>query len=236
VATTPFKRPLTAQEAVLDELRRKIRSGQWSPGTPIRQDAIAAELGVSRVPVREALKLLEGEGQVTYLPHKGYVVTKLDASELKEIYRMRQILETEAATQAVPRLTDADLERMRDAMESMESAAETDVIQLMEENRRFHLTLFEASDMPRLVHFIRLLRDSADTYRAMIYTDDETRGQANREHRRIYEACEEGAVDRVIELLNDHRGHTVGVAEAVIGAADRLADAGGQEAEPLVGP
>lgn len=82
-------RPPTAQEFVLTELRRAIVSGQLRPGAAIRQDTLAESLGVSRVPLREALKILEGEGQVTYRPHRGYFVADLSYDDLREVYRIR---------------------------------------------------------------------------------------------------------------------------------------------------
>jgi len=89
----PPWRPPTAQEAVLAELRRFITTGRLRPGQQIVQDALAVQLGVSRVPLREALKILEGEGQVTYVAHRGYFVTELSLSDLLEVYRIREILE-----------------------------------------------------------------------------------------------------------------------------------------------
>lgn len=93
-------RPPTTQEFVLQELRNAIVRGELPPRQPIRQDAIAQRFGVSRVPLREALKILEAEGQVVYRPHRGYSVAELALSDLLEVYRLRQLLESEAATVA----------------------------------------------------------------------------------------------------------------------------------------
>ena len=204
-----FERPLTAQEAVLAEIRREILSGQWAPGTPIRQDAVASALGVSRVPVREALKILEGEGQVTYVPHKGYVVRELDADELVELYRLRELLEAEAIRSAVPKLTEEDLAAMKDAMVRMEGLDHSDLAALADHNREFHGVLLNAAGMPRLQHFLRLLRDAADVYRVLLYSDESTLAQTAAEHREIYAACAERDTERVIELHDQHRSHTV---------------------------
>ena len=114
IVTDTFRRPPTAQEAVLTELRRAIVTGELRPGEQVRQDALAEQFGVSRVPLREALKILEGEGQVTYLPHRGYFVAELDVADLREVYRLRDLLETEAVRAAVPRLTDADVAEISD--------------------------------------------------------------------------------------------------------------------------
>lgn len=213
MANTGFTRPLTAQEAVLGELRRNILTGAWAPGTPIRQDTVAAELGVSRVPVREALKILEGEGQVTYVPHKGYIVREFNEVELAEVYRLREILEAEAVEQAIPKLTDADLARMHAAMVELEGLEPGDIAQISDANRRFHLALIEAAQMPRLQHFVRLLRDWADAYRAMLFLDADSLAQTCAEHRAIYQACIDRDAERVVALMAQHRGHTIEMLE-----------------------
>ena len=86
----------TAAESVLHELRSALAAGRLLPGQQLVQEDLAADLGVSRVPIRESLKILEGEGHVTYHPNRGYFVTELSADDLIELYRIRQILEAEA--------------------------------------------------------------------------------------------------------------------------------------------
>src|SRR5690606_19675285 len=120
--STGFRRPPTAQEAVASELRRAIVSGELSPGTQILQDKVAEQFGVSRVPVREALKMLEGEGQISYEPHRGYFVTELDIEELIEVYHIRNVLEAEAVVHAIQRLTPEDDERLEAALLDTEGA------------------------------------------------------------------------------------------------------------------
>ena len=95
------RRPRTAQQFVLEELRGAITSGALRPGAPIRQDALAARLEVSRVPLREALKTLEAEGLVVHHVHRGYFVAELSFADLEEIYRIRALLETEAVGRAM---------------------------------------------------------------------------------------------------------------------------------------
>ena len=85
-----FERPATTHEVVLAELRRRIVAGEIVPGDAIRPDQLAIELRVSRVPIREALRILEGEGVVAHRPHHGAVLATLRAEDLREIYRLRQ--------------------------------------------------------------------------------------------------------------------------------------------------
>src|SRR5674476_1570791 len=99
-----FRRPPTAQEAVLAELRRLITAGLLRPGQQIVQDALAVQFGVSRVPLREALKILEGEGQVTYVAHRGYFVTELSLSDLIEAVSYTHLRAHETGRNLVCRL------------------------------------------------------------------------------------------------------------------------------------
>jgi DNA-binding GntR family transcriptional regulator len=205
-----FRRPLTAQEAVLGELRRSILEGTLAPGTQILQDRVAAELGVSRVPVREALKILEGEGRVSYSPHRGYFITELDVGELIEVYHIRGILEAEAVQRAMESLTEDDRERMHAAVAEIEQADEADdIVWITAANRRFHFALIEPCGMPRLVRLIRQLWDDTDPYRSVYFGEREHRDLVNAEHRGILEAVDAGDTDSVVHLLMEHRVHAV---------------------------
>lgn len=213
-----FQRPLTAQEAVLGELRRLILGGRLAPGAPVRQDAIATDLGVSRVPVREALKILEGEGQVTYRPHRGYFITELTMSDVREIYRIRELLEGEAIRETVPKLTPEHVGRMRGALEEMESGpGDGDVAGMSAANTRFHMTLLEACEMPHLLKHIRLLREATDAYRSLYYLTDHAIESVRDEHRAIFEAAVVGEVEHVVELANQHRTHAVQALQVALG-------------------
>lgn len=215
-----FKRPPTAQEAVLEELRRAILAGELKPGTQIVQDAFAERLGLSRVPVREALKILEGEGQVRYYPHHGYFVTELDIDELLEIYRIRELLESETVRAAVPRLSDEDLARMAQAIEDMAEAIDLgDIVSLTAANRRFHFSLFEPSDMPRFIRIIRHLWDSSDPYRSLYFAEPVHRDTVDREHRQILEAAQRRDGEALVRLLNEHRSHAIAGLKKVLEAA-----------------
>jgi DNA-binding GntR family transcriptional regulator len=85
-------------------MRERISRGELRPGEQILQETLASELGLSVVPLREALKTLEAEGQVVYAPHRGYFVARLDMAELTEAYRIRELLEDEAVRRGMPQL------------------------------------------------------------------------------------------------------------------------------------
>ncbi|WP_110207238.1 GntR family transcriptional regulator [Nocardioides daejeonensis] len=208
--TNGFRRPPTAQEAVATELRRAIISGELSPGTQILQDKVAEQFGVSRVPVREALKMLEGEGQISYEPHRGYFVTELDIAELIEVYHIRNVLEAEAVRHAIPQMTPEDDERLEAALLDTEEANKfDDIVMLTAANRRFHFAMIEPCGMSRLVRIIRQLWDSTDPYRSVYFVAREHREKVDNEHRAILKAVLARETEQVVALLAEHRAGTV---------------------------
>jgi DNA-binding GntR family transcriptional regulator len=215
--TEAFRRPPTAQEAILLELRRFIVTGTLRPGEKIVQDALAAKLGVSRVPLREALKILEGEGQVTYAAHRGYSVTELSLSDLLEVYRIREILEAEAVTVAMPLVTPADIKAMEEAERDVQAAARIgDVIAMTSANRRFHFILIEACALPRLVWLIRLSWDATEVYRAVYYNEENNRAVVEVEHAALVAAVKAGDAAKALLVLTEHREHAVAALRPVM--------------------
>ena len=221
-APVPFERPRTTQELVLEEIRRRILVGEVRPGQPIRPDQVAADLHISRVPVREALKILEGEGQVRYRAHHGYVLADLRREDLEEIYRIRELLEDEAARAALARLRDADLVTMAEACDEMEAFGDGDVAAMAVANRRFHFALLAASDMPHLLHHIGLLWNASDHYRSVYYLDEDHRAEVHEDHRGILAAATARDAGALLRLLNAHRDRAIaGLAPALEeGASD----------------
>jgi len=205
-----FRRPPTAQEAVLAELRRLITAGLLRPGQQIVQDALAVQFGVSRVPLREALKILEGEGQVTYVAHRGYFVTELSLSDLIEVYRIREILEAEAVSIAVPQMTAEDIDRLEGAERDVRAAADiADVVAMTSANRRLHFAILDACALPRLVWLIRLLWDATEVYRSVYYNDGHNREMVDSEHRALVAAVKAGDATAALVVLTEHREHAI---------------------------
>lgn len=209
----------TAQEEVLRALRADLISGHFDPGEQLVQETLAERLGVSRVPLREALKVLEAEGHVTYHPHRGYFVTRLSTDDLLEVYRLREILETEALEHAVPMLTPEDCDALGDLLTAVDQAIrDDDVRAISETNRQFHFALFEFSGMPRLVRLIRQLWDATEAYRSVYFTSAPNRDRIHDEHIEILEALRRGDIPGTIRWHNVHRQNTITAVSAVIEA------------------
>ena len=208
---------LTAQEQVLREVRQLIASGELKAGQQVKQDTLSAQLGVSRVPLREALKVLEGEGQVVYHPHRGYFVAELSVADLVEVYRIRALLEEEALTVAIPMMTDEDVDFIADLADEVRAAALTgDVAAISAANRRFHFAMFECSNMPRLVRIIRTLWDATDAYRSVYMASAINVEHMNAEHEEMLKALRlrDGALS--IRLQAEHRENSVAAVSKII--------------------
>jgi DNA-binding GntR family transcriptional regulator len=211
------ERRVTAQDVVLRSLRSDIMTGLLRPGDQIVQESLAERYGVSRVPLREALKTLESEGQVAYYPHRGYFVAELSVADLLEVYRLRALLEAEAIRHAVPTLSDDDVAALAELLEAVEEAAsQDDVIAMTAANRRFHFAIFDASGMPRLTKLLHQLWDATDAYRSLYFQQVPNRARVAREHAAMLEALRTRAADDLIALHNEHRDHSVGSVRAIL--------------------
>src|SRR3954454_11822218 len=130
--------------AAVRSVREAILSGRLNPGDRIRQEDFARRLGTSRIPVREALRQLETEGLVTLVPHSGARVAVMDLAGFEELYRIREEVEPMAIAQSAPRLSDEQIQELRELLTVFESSAETDANRWLEYDRRFHLASYAA--------------------------------------------------------------------------------------------
>jgi DNA-binding GntR family transcriptional regulator len=207
----------TAQQHALDWLRRLIVAGELRPGQRINQEDLAERIGLSVAPVREALRVLEQEGQVTYLPRRGYFVTELRIEDLREIYELRALLEERAVRAALPELDDEALERIhRAAADCVDAVESSDVAAELAANRRFHFALLEVPSQPHTFRVIRLLWDSTEAYRALYYNSPDERRAAIDAHNRILDAITSRDADRLVIELNEHRGRALTVLHSIL--------------------
>jgi DNA-binding GntR family transcriptional regulator len=196
----------TTPEHALDALRRAIVEGELRPGQRVGQEEVAELLGVSIAPVREALRVLQQEGQVTYFPRRGYFVTELLIEDLEEIYALRRLLEERAARHALPGLDEQQLQIMERAARGCEQAAQAgDVAAELQANRHFHFAILSAADQPHALRLIRLLWDSTEAYRALYYNSPDERRRSTEAHERIMAAVGQRDADRLVAELDAHR-------------------------------
>ena len=200
----PSPRPgfRTAASFVTDALRSAILSGVLLDGEPLRQDELAAALGVSRMPVREALRRLEAEGLVDFQPHKGAVVAELSTDEIDEVYEMRLLAECLVLRLSIPFLTEEDFDRA--AAISGEIEVMDDFVRWSQLNRRFHETLYAGVARRRLRALISALNDAVDRYHRILLVQSDYAGRAHDEHRQILAACRHRDVEAATSLLSVH--------------------------------
>ncbi len=146
------------RDMVVERLRAQITQGKLIAGEWLRQERLAAELGTSYTPIREALKQLEAEGLVEHVPYRGVRVVQFSADDVLDIYTMRAALEGQAAASATDRLTEAQLAELRSVHERMIAHSTPDNVQLLRElNRHFHWSIIEASGRAYLIRVLRTI-------------------------------------------------------------------------------
>jgi DNA-binding GntR family transcriptional regulator len=195
---------LTLQAAA--EIRGLIVDRVLLPGEKIRQVELAERIGVSRSPLREALRTLESEGVVTYEINRGYVVARLDDEDLAQIFQMRSMLEGELL-RTIDRPRVEVLAKLREFNDSMMAAIDNrDIGEVLRYNREFHFAIFDLSHLNQFRREVRRLwqlseRNSA----AWWWRTPEARSRINAEHKAIIAALRKFDVDRLVELCEDHR-------------------------------
>jgi DNA-binding GntR family transcriptional regulator len=180
----------TVTALVQERVRQAILDGVLEAGSRIDQNQLAADLNVSLVPVREALKKLEGEGFVHIIPRRGAFVTNASVEDMEDLYFTRQILEGQAAYHAASRLTSKDIERLETLKTQMDSAlAEPDLNRFMQCNRQFHFVIYDAAGSRYLSNIIASLWELSERYRYRYMFIKDQGSAIQQEHQAIIEAC-----------------------------------------------
>jgi DNA-binding GntR family transcriptional regulator len=195
----------TVASMTLDAIRDGILHGNYTEGEPLRQDALADDLGVSRIPIREALRQLEAEGLVTFSPHRGAIVSTLSLDEIEEVFELRATIEPDLLRRAMPRLTPSQLDEADGVLDRYALALRSgDVAKWGELNWQFHSTLYGPAQRPVTMGILQRLHQQSDRYLRMqlALTHGETR--ANEEHRAIAAAARAGDTKRACLLMRDH--------------------------------
>jgi len=225
LATLAVQRYRTTPALITEVLREAILRGILEGGMQLRQDEIARTFGVSRIPVREALRQLEAEGLVVFKPHRGAVISALSTEEIQEIYEIRIALETMAIRLSIPHLTDADLERAGRILEEIDR--ETDTGRWSELNREFHATLYAPANRPHLFSLINTHRTNVDRYLRIYISVMKRKHRSQLEHRRILEACQQRDVEGAVKALEEHlRGASEQLVAYLTKGRDEASEAG----------
>jgi DNA-binding GntR family transcriptional regulator len=191
--------------AIADRLREAILGGGHRAGTQLRQDALAAEFRVSRIPVREALIQLEAEGLVQIEPHKGAVVTGLSMEEVDDVFDLRVSLEGRLLADSIPRLSDADFVRIEAAREAFDLMVATgDIARSGGLNADLHMAFYAGARMPKTAAIVAGLLQTSDRYTRLQLSSTKGLAKAGREHRELAALCRKRNVAAATVLLANH--------------------------------
>lgn len=219
-------------ELVYQRTRYAILTGDYAPGSALRLQELAARNGVSMIPVREALRLLEAEGFVETVPHHGARVAPVSMEDMLDVYRTRIVLEMEALRQAAPRITPQILAKARRLNARIVRQFQQRGYATYEDHRAFHFALYEPSHSKWLMRLIGIVWDHTERYRRQA-APRVVPASAHEEHERILERLEAGDVDGATQALRDHLERSIEIFVEDFRARNAVAD-GHAETEPAL--
>lgn len=194
--------PHLARSVIEERLRNAILDGRLPPGTAVRQQELATLFGVSRMPVREALRQLEAQSLLQVVMHKGAVVAPLIGEDAVDSYGLRMILETEALRQSIPRLDGADIAQARGYITELES--ETRHSEIGRLNRLFHMSLYNKAHNQKI---LRLIEDELNQEERFLRFHLSSMGLGKLtqdDHNALVDAASDGLVDEAVGILERH--------------------------------
>jgi len=200
----------TIAAMVQDRIRDAILNGMLPAGSRLDQNQLASDLNVSLVPVREALKKLEGEGFIQIIPRRGAFVTESSLEDMEDLYFARSLLEGQAAYHAADRLTPKDLEKLDELIGEMDVALEKqDYTRFNQANHDFHFIIYRAAGSKHLVNMINNLWDLAQRYRyRYVFLKDQSQ-VIQAEHRAILDACHAHDAQALRKAIIIHMNQTL---------------------------
>lgn len=196
---------LPLRDLVFNTLRQAILKGELKPGERLMEIQLAEKLGVSRTPIREAIRKLELEGLVLMIPRRGAEVAKISHKSLQDVLEVRGALEALATDLACQRITEEELEALQKAQENFKKAVESGTeMQIAEADEAYHDIIYNASNNKRLVQMINNLREQMYRYRLEYIKDEAQRGILIAEHDKILEAIRIRDIIRAKALMKEH--------------------------------
>jgi DNA-binding GntR family transcriptional regulator len=209
-----------ARSVIEETLRSAILDGRIPCGTALRQQDLADLFGVSRMPVREALRQLEAQALLNVIAHKGAVVAPLVQGDAVETYALRILLESEALRLSIPLLVDEDLEQAARYIDELET--ENNYTEIGRLNRLFHMALYCKAPNQRL---LRLVEDGLNEEERFLRFNLEAMGLgkiSQEDHRALLRAVEDRDVERAVKLLEQHLNRGVEVITRYLNSPEAL--------------
>lgn len=196
---------LPLRDVVFNTLRKAILKGELKPGERLMEIALAEKLGVSRTPVREAMRKLELEGLVVMIPRRGAQVANITEKDLNDVLEVRIALENLSIEKACARMNEEQFAELKAAADNFKNTMEGgNLVKLAEADEAFHEVIYRSSDNKRLNQVLSNLREQIYRYRVEYLKEEETRNQLVREHGELYEAIRSRDVVRAQEISYNH--------------------------------
>jgi DNA-binding GntR family transcriptional regulator len=232
LATSVLQQQRSTSGLIADGIRLAILRGQLAPGQVLKQEELAKQFGLSRVPVREALRQLEAQGLVVSYPHRGTVVAELSPEDVEEIFLIRSALEATVLQLAVPKMTESDFRKAELVLDQTDN--DPNPAHSAELNWAFHETLYAPAGLPRLLNIVRTLHHHALRYHLVGFVAVDFKKESQEGHRKILAACRRGDQEAAVAALRTHlseSGKSIVsyVRHAMGGGATKLDSAGKTE-------
>lgn len=207
---------LPLRDVVFHTLRQAILRGELKPGERLMEVKLANKLGVSRTPIREAIRKLELEGLVLMIPRKGAEVAEITEKSLRDVLEVRRALEELAVRLACDKITEKEIQKLREAAQDFQKSLQSgDVTRVAEADVQFHDILYVATDNQKLVQLLNNLREQMYRYRVEYLKNDEAYPVLTREHEDIIRHISRRDKEKATEVMCRHIDNQV---EAVIDA------------------
>ena len=196
---------LPLRDVVFNTLRQAILRGELEPGTRLMEMQLADKLGVSRTPIREAIRKLELEGLVLMVPRKGAEVAEITEKSLRDVLEVRRALEELAVELACERMTTEEIEELKEAEHAFEEALNCgDVTKYAEADVKFHDIIYRTTDNERLIQLLYTFREQMYRYRVEYLKREDSHDTLLEEHRCIIEMIERRDVQKAVEIVCCH--------------------------------
>ncbi|MCI5822685.1 MAG: GntR family transcriptional regulator [Lachnospiraceae bacterium] len=208
---------LPLRDVVFNTLRNAILRGDLKPGERLMEMHLANKLGVSRTPIREAIRMLEQEGLAVTIPRKGAQVAKMTEKDLQDVLEIRDSLDELAVRMACQRLTEDQLVELKSAMKVFEMATKSkDARKICEADENFHNVIYRMADNPKLETIVNNLREQMYRYRYEYVKENSSYQQLIHEHAAIIEGFEKRDEAYVKEIMHTHLENQIEAVRRVI--------------------
>ena len=196
---------LPLRDVVFNTLREAILKGELKPGERLMELQLASKLGVSRTPIREAIRMLEQEGLAVTIPRKGAEVAKMTEKDMEDVLEIREALDELAAKIACNKITEEQLKRLNEIKEEFEDSTRTnEVKRIAEADVSFHDVIYDATGNPKLVNMLNNLREQIYRYRVEYLKDEKNYPILIKEHEDIMKALSARDKEEVVKAMHVH--------------------------------